>query len=341
MMARKQSKNSERNTLEDQEISDIAEKGIQEPQDVAAKKKPVESDGSETVKETEDDEGRGRADEAQQNGTDGIGSIAIEEGLQDIDLPPVLSKKEQRAKAKAAKPKSLKAANTYVTPEKHLDALPKGLCEADPLEILIVGAGPHSLSLVLRLLEPCPDMLYDEERFLEGLHTRAGVWTASKMHVQSLRKGPLLQASVSKERTAINDINSGANSTYQSFEQTPAMPLKTFQATCAVVDAHGQWLKEWDLNFSALEVYNKPAIFLKDTCPSTLSVCQPAGLSCWLLSARVVLCSTCGKFVLCSTCPIFGVSTQYLARLQNRGSKLNGIDVPSDLLRTRFWSHVL
>lgn len=129
-----------------------------------------------------------------------------------------------------------------------------GETKEDPLELLIVGAGPHSLTLVLRLIEPCPDMLSDGDRILEGLHTRHGVWAATREHVQALRRGPSAQLKIDKKRSVINEINIGKKCPYSRQELTNPIPLDFIKQKCMVVDEKGCWMKEWDDNFDALEI---------------------------------------------------------------------------------------
>ncbi len=129
-----------------------------------------------------------------------------------------------------------------------------GQTEDNPLELLVIGAGPHALTLVLRLVEPCPDMLFDGDRILEGLHTRHGVWAATRAHVLSLRKGPSAQMKIDKKRAVINEINSGEKGPYSRHEQTKPIPLDYVKQRCMIIDEKGCWMKEWDDNFDALEI---------------------------------------------------------------------------------------
>ena len=95
-----------------------------------------------------------------------------------------------------------------------------GETEANPLELLVIGAGPHALTLILRLVEPCPDMLSDGDRILEGLHTRHGVWAATREHVLALRRGPSAQLKVDKKRSVINEIIVGKKCPYSRQDLT-------------------------------------------------------------------------------------------------------------------------
>ena len=124
----------------------------------------------------------------------------------------------------------------------------------NPLELLVIGAGPHALTLILRLVEPCPDMLSDGDRILEGLHTRHGVWAATRAHVLALRKGPSAQLKIDKKRSVINEINAGKKCPYARQELTNPISLEFLKQKCLVIDDKGCWMKEWDDNFDALEI---------------------------------------------------------------------------------------
>jgi hypothetical protein len=65
--------------------------------------------------------------------------------------------------------------DTNATP--HTDNNIDGLVEDDDddddvKELLIIGAGPHALTLLLRLLEPEPDFLTEKERSRRDHHTK-------------------------------------------------------------------------------------------------------------------------------------------------------------------------
>ena len=182
------------------------------------------------------------------------------------ELPEVLSKKQLRAAQRASGEKQRGGGRGKSAAVRNkVGPVPGARAgnREDPLELLVIGAGPHSLSLVLRLVEPCADMLEDGERILEGLHTRHGVWSETKFHVNALRRGTLAQAGLAKDRPIINDINLGKNSTYGSFPQTPHMSLEELRKGIAVVDAHGEWMREWDRNFEAYEIkYLRSSVYV-------------------------------------------------------------------------------
>jgi len=182
----------------------------------------------------------------------------------DAELPEILSKKQQRAaqRARGDRQRGSTRGEQKQNRGHRQDSKAAGTCD-DPFEVLVIGAGPHSLSMVLRLVEPCPDMLTDGDRFLEGLHTRHGVWSETKHHVTALRRGKIGQAGVAKERPTINDINQGTNSTYASFQQTPHVPLRALRDSVHVIDAHGEWMREWDRNFQAYEIkYLRSSVYV-------------------------------------------------------------------------------
>lgn len=218
------------------------------------------------------EEGRGEAactltegEDAKECGSTSLEAEGENEAAEDdLELPEILSKKQQRAAQRARGEKQRGGARGDQKQPRgpRQDSKATGTCD-DPFEVLVIGAGPHALSMVLRLVEPCPDMLLDGERILEGLHTRHGVWSETKHHVAALRRGKLGQASVAKERPTINEINQGKNSTYACFQQTPYVPLRTLQDSVHVIDAHGEWMREWDRNFQAYEIkYLRSSVYV-------------------------------------------------------------------------------
>jgi hypothetical protein len=63
--------------------------------------------------------------------------------------------------------------------------------DEDIQELLVIGAGPHGLSLVLRLLEPDADFLTDKERHLQAEHRhRMRPDRDVSRHVRQLGIGP-------------------------------------------------------------------------------------------------------------------------------------------------------
>jgi hypothetical protein len=116
----------------------------------------------------------------------------------------------------------------------------------DPVkELLIIGAGPHALTLLLRLLEPDPDFLSDMER-----HKKADF--SSKMrparqvykHITDISRGP--KATLRLKKVKQSDKSKG--------NVPPPISLQMVQDSIHVVDAHGDWLACWKKNFNTLGI---------------------------------------------------------------------------------------
>eukprot|EP00957_Ditylum_brightwellii_P196394 14963706-Ditylum_brightwellii.AAC.1 len=89
-------------------------------------------------------------------------------------------------------------------------------------ELLIVGSGPHALTLLLRLLEPYPDFLSEKKRHLLAESTA--------------RMRPLRE--VHRHESEIS----------------PPLSLKTVIESVQVVDAGGDWLASWKKNFNGIGI---------------------------------------------------------------------------------------
>ena len=97
------------------------------------------------------------------------------------------------------------------------------LCLDDDLApLVVIGAGPHALSLLCRLIEDEPDLFTEAERTQmtvkagTGAKGRARPFAAVRKHLSRRVDNPL--------------------------------------AGVRVLDAHGGWLTQWRLNFAALEI---------------------------------------------------------------------------------------
>ena len=140
-------------------------------------------------------------------------------------------------------------------------------------QLLVIGAGPHGLSLVLRLLEPDADFLTDKERHLQAEHRhRMRPDRDVNRHIRQLGVGPraTLRKSRSptnaKERakkklnskTKINDMSLADTATCTGIiEETPSPPLSLAQvlSSVTVIDKFGGgWMTGWKNNFATLEI---------------------------------------------------------------------------------------
>lgn len=111
-------------------------------------------------------------------------------------------------------------------------------------ELLVIGAGPHSLALMLRLLESNPDFMSEKER-----HAKAE--TSKKLrpardvrrHMSKVAKGPAHILKRSRKSTKNKDTS-----------PPPPLSLEDVQNSVVVVDAFGEWLTTWNDNFEGLRI---------------------------------------------------------------------------------------
>ena len=137
---------------------------------------------------------------------------------------------------------SLHAADTYYVDNKNSETkLFTGIDQKesnDVQELVIIGAGPHALSLLLRLLEPEPDLLSDKERHLQAdYRQRMRPLGQVRRHVRDLLKGP-------KATLRQNDRL-----------DPPFLSPDMIKNKVTVIDASGsKWMATWDQNFSTLDI---------------------------------------------------------------------------------------
>ena len=117
------------------------------------------------------------------------------------------------------------------------------LADSEVKELLVVGAGPHALSLLLRLLEPDADLLSDKDRHLRA-ESRSQMRPISDVyrHLRKLSRGP--SATLRRGRKA-PPLDGGG---------PPPLSLGTVRDSVLVVDSHGGWLSGWKQNFEALGI---------------------------------------------------------------------------------------
>jgi len=91
---------------------------------------------------------------------------------------------------------------------------------SDPLQLAVIGSGPHAMSLLCRIIDDSPDLLDEGER--SRIASKAGTRAAPHVDVkQALKRrfdGPKV----------LNGV--------------------------AVFDSHGGWMEQWSQDFSALEI---------------------------------------------------------------------------------------
>ena len=128
-------------------------------------------------------------------------------------------------------------------------------------ELLIVGAGPHALTLLLRLLEADPDFLSEDKR--HRLAESAGQMRPIrqvKRHVKdlSLRSKSTNIAAKPSKRTTLKPTQNRNNNNHRKHVPIspvpPPLSLKTVLDSIQVIDANGDWLASWKQNFEAIGI---------------------------------------------------------------------------------------
>ena len=113
-------------------------------------------------------------------------------------------------------------------------------------ELIIIGSGPHALSLLLRLLEPDPDFLTDEVRHRKAEYKKyMRPFSEVIRHTKILSRGlTTLKPKKTKNKKKNNETN----------EIPPPLSLQRVLGSVQVVDAHGDWLASWKKNFKAIGI---------------------------------------------------------------------------------------
>jgi len=136
--------------------------------------------------------------------------------------------------------------------------------EEDVKELLIVGAGPHALALMLRLLEPDPDLLSDRERHhraesTKRLRPRKDVYR----HLKDLSRGPSVVYKSSKIRQKNRPINTPSSLPIPP----PSLSLDEILQKVTVVDSLGDWLTSWKQNFETIGIQQLRSLMNAHTDP--------------------------------------------------------------------------
>ena len=124
-------------------------------------------------------------------------------------------------------------------------------------ELAIIGAGPHALALLLRLLEPEADLMSDKERHLcADYHHRMRPLSQVRKHIQDLFRGPKAVLKQKKKSSSSKTGTKSSDVPLSCGDNLPAISLDFFRAECTVVDAEGSqgWLASWERNFDALQI---------------------------------------------------------------------------------------
>jgi hypothetical protein len=112
----------------------------------------------------------------------------------------------------------------------------------DIKELLIIGAGPHALSLLLRLLEPDADLLSDKDRHIQAeFRSRMRPVSDVYSHLKNLTRGPR----ATLKRRGKSSASTG---------DPPPLSLEGIRKSVLVVDSNGEWLSGWKQNFEALGI---------------------------------------------------------------------------------------
>ena len=179
--------------------------------------------------------------------------------MQDKNRKNTTNKPQQEVKTNA----TIDNNGTNATP--HIDKNNDGLAEEgnhdDVKELLIIGAGPHALTLLLRLLEPEPDFLTEKERSRRDHHTK----NIRSNHDVRIHIKNLIRRGGTNTRRKSNDNNRqrkmkqqqrNENSKSKNVSSTPP-PLQlndVLEGKISIVDMHGDWMSGWKENFDAIKI---------------------------------------------------------------------------------------
>ena len=122
-------------------------------------------------------------------------------------------------------------------------------------ELLIVGAGPHALTLILRLLEADPDFLSEDKRHRFDKAMQMRPIHQVNHHVKRLsrvsRVSKLTNHNAESTLKKSNKKKKRKNHKFADMEiPPPPLPIHNIH----VVDAHGEWLASWKQNFNVIGI---------------------------------------------------------------------------------------
>uniref|UniRef100_A0A0G4HAD6 Uncharacterized protein n=1 Tax=Chromera velia CCMP2878 TaxID=1169474 RepID=A0A0G4HAD6_9ALVE len=101
----------------------------------------------------------------------------------------------------------------------------------EPLDLLVIGAGPHALSLLTRLIDDEPDLMSEAERI--HLMQRARARSHAEVRHHLLKRFDL------KSKVRVGTGSSASNSIHNS---------------TLVIDTHGRWMAQWAADFEAFGI---------------------------------------------------------------------------------------
>lgn len=115
-------------------------------------------------------------------------------------------------------------------------------------ELLVVGAGPHALTLLLRLLEPDPDLLTDKARHDRAQNTkRLRPIREVYRHIKDIAQGPSVILKPKKKK---------CRSKKKLATSPPPLTLDLVLHKSTVIDSSGScWLGSWKKKFDAIDIY--------------------------------------------------------------------------------------
>ena len=128
--------------------------------------------------------------------------------------------------------------------------------ESSIQELFIVGAGPHALTLLLRLLEPDPDFLTDKVRHIHAESPKLmRPFREVYRHIKDIARGPNATLKPKKKKgSKKKHSQNGMIGKNKESLVPPPLTLNTVLNSVQVVDNNGDWLASWKNNFEAIGI---------------------------------------------------------------------------------------